>query len=86
MAKPIVARIWRGRVPRGKVDEYARYNYEVGIKPLQEMALASSRCARIARARASSSRFHIGRVSPQWRASPAATQMRSITCRAIRSF
>ena len=37
--KPTIARIWRGRVPAAKADEYARYNYEVGIKPLEEKAL-----------------------------------------------
>jgi heme-degrading monooxygenase HmoA len=36
---PKIARIWRGRVPAAKADEYARYNYEVGIKPLEEKAL-----------------------------------------------
>jgi len=29
--KPTIARIWRGRVPRAKADDYARYNYEAGI-------------------------------------------------------
>jgi heme-degrading monooxygenase HmoA len=38
-AKPRIARIWRGRVPRHKADDYARYNYEAGIKPLEETAL-----------------------------------------------
>jgi heme-degrading monooxygenase HmoA len=38
-AKPGIARIWRGRVPRHKADDYARYNYEAGIKPLEEAAL-----------------------------------------------
>ena len=38
MAKPTIARIWRGRVARAKADAYARYNYEVGIKPLEEKA------------------------------------------------
>ncbi len=37
--KPKIARIWRGRVPRAKADAYARYNYEVGIKPLEQKAL-----------------------------------------------
>jgi heme-degrading monooxygenase HmoA len=37
--KPTIARIWRGRVPADKADEYARYNYEAGIKPLEEKAL-----------------------------------------------
>jgi hypothetical protein len=37
--KPTIARIWRGRVPRAKADDYARYNYEAGIKPLEEKAL-----------------------------------------------
>ena len=38
-AKPTMARIWRGRVPRAKADDYARYNYEVGIRPLEDKAL-----------------------------------------------
>ncbi len=33
-------RIWRGRTPRSRADEYERYNYEVGIRPLLEIALA----------------------------------------------
>ena len=37
--QPKIARIWRGRVPRAKADAYARYNYEVGIKPLEQKAL-----------------------------------------------
>jgi hypothetical protein len=36
---PRIARIWRGRVPRAKADDYARYNYEVGIRPLEQKAL-----------------------------------------------
>jgi hypothetical protein len=38
--KPTIARIWRGRTTRAKADEYAAYLYEVGIKPLEEKALA----------------------------------------------
>jgi hypothetical protein len=38
-AKPTIARIWRGRTPRAKADEYAVYLYEHGIKPLEEKAL-----------------------------------------------
>ena len=34
-----IARIWRGRTRRDRADEYERYNYEVGIKPLIEKAL-----------------------------------------------
>jgi heme-degrading monooxygenase HmoA len=37
--KPTIARIWRGRVKRERADEYERYNYEVGTKPLIEKAL-----------------------------------------------
>jgi hypothetical protein len=37
--KPKIARIWRGRVPHAKADDYARYNYEAGIKPLEQKAL-----------------------------------------------
>jgi len=39
-AKPAIARIWRGRTTRAKADEYAAYLYEVGIRPLEEKALA----------------------------------------------
>jgi heme-degrading monooxygenase HmoA len=34
-----IARIWRGRVPAARADEYAQYLYDVGIRPLEEQAL-----------------------------------------------
>ena len=37
--KPSIARIWRGRVKRERADEYEKYNFEVGIKPLMQKAL-----------------------------------------------
>jgi heme-degrading monooxygenase HmoA len=37
--KPRIARIWRGRVRRERADEYARYLYGAGIRPLEEKAL-----------------------------------------------
>jgi heme-degrading monooxygenase HmoA len=37
--RPAIARIWRGRTPAAKADEYERYQYERGIKPLAEKAL-----------------------------------------------
>lgn len=37
--RPAIARIWRGRTIRAKADEYARYLYEHGIRPLEEKAL-----------------------------------------------
>jgi heme-degrading monooxygenase HmoA len=37
--KPKIARIGRGRVKRERADEYARYLYEVGIRPLEKKAL-----------------------------------------------
>jgi hypothetical protein len=37
---PTIARIWRGRTARAKADEYAKYLYETGIKPLEQKALA----------------------------------------------
>jgi hypothetical protein len=37
--KPLVARIWRGRVRRERAAEYQKYNYEVGIKPLIAIAV-----------------------------------------------
>jgi hypothetical protein len=37
--RPTIARIWRGRTPAARAEEYARYLYEHGIKPLEEKAL-----------------------------------------------
>ena len=37
---PTIARIWRGRVRPDRADEYEAYNYEAGIKPLIEKAMA----------------------------------------------
>lgn len=37
--RPAIARIWRGRTPRARADEYEAYNYEAGIKPLIDKAL-----------------------------------------------
>jgi heme-degrading monooxygenase HmoA len=37
--KAKIARIWRGRTPREKADEYEIYNRDVGIVPLVEKAL-----------------------------------------------
>jgi len=37
--QPAIARIWRGRTTRAHADEYARYLYEEGIRPLEEKAL-----------------------------------------------
>ena len=34
------ARIWRGKTRRERADEYERYNYEVGIRPLLARAIA----------------------------------------------
>ena len=39
MTRPTIARIWRGRTPRARADEYAAYLYEHGIKPLERKAL-----------------------------------------------
>jgi heme-degrading monooxygenase HmoA len=38
-AVPQIARIWRGRTPRDRADEYEAYSYEAGIRPLIEKAL-----------------------------------------------
>jgi heme-degrading monooxygenase HmoA len=37
--QPTIVRIWRGRTPRARADEYEAYNYEAGIKPLLDKAL-----------------------------------------------
>jgi heme-degrading monooxygenase HmoA len=39
LKQPAIVRIWRGRTPRDRADEYEAYNYEVGIKPLIKKAL-----------------------------------------------
>ena len=38
--RPKIARIWRGRTTAARADEYAAYLYEVGIRPLEEKAMA----------------------------------------------
>jgi heme-degrading monooxygenase HmoA len=38
--RPAIVRIWRGRTPRDRADEYEAYNYEAGVKPLMDKALA----------------------------------------------
>ena len=45
--KPTIARIWRGRTARGRADEYERYLYEHGIRPLEDRALAGKDPTRI---------------------------------------
>jgi hypothetical protein len=37
--RPTIARIWRGRTAAARADEYARYLYDHGIRPLEEKAL-----------------------------------------------
>ena len=37
--QPTIVRIWRGRTPRDRADEYEAYNYEAGIRPLVIKAL-----------------------------------------------
>jgi heme-degrading monooxygenase HmoA len=39
LKQPAIVRIWRGRTPRDRADEYEAYNYEAGIKPLIKKAL-----------------------------------------------
>lgn len=39
MEQPRIARIWRGRTARSRADEYERYLYEHGIRPLEKKAL-----------------------------------------------
>jgi hypothetical protein len=36
---PTIARIWRGRTVTAKANEYAKYLYEHGIRPLEKKAL-----------------------------------------------
>ena len=38
-ARPAIARIWRGRTRAERADEYQKYLYEHGIRPLEEKAL-----------------------------------------------
>ena len=37
--RPTIARIWRGRTTTARADEYGRYLYEHGIRPLEHKAL-----------------------------------------------
>jgi hypothetical protein len=37
---PKIARVWRGRTTRARADEYEAYNYDAGIKPLLQKAMA----------------------------------------------
>ncbi|MFN0106017.1 MAG: antibiotic biosynthesis monooxygenase family protein [Bryobacteraceae bacterium] len=37
--RPSIARIWRGRVKRERADEYEKYNFETGTRPLIQKAL-----------------------------------------------
>lgn len=37
--RPAIVRIWRGRTKPARADEYERYNFEVGIRPLIAKAL-----------------------------------------------
>ena len=39
VAKPTIARIWRGRTRRDRADAYQPYLYEHAIKPLEQKAL-----------------------------------------------
>ena len=39
MEQARIARIWRGCTARSRADEYERYLYEHGIRPLEEKAL-----------------------------------------------
>jgi heme-degrading monooxygenase HmoA len=39
LKQPAIVRIWRGRTPSDRADEYETYNYEAGIKPLIKKAL-----------------------------------------------
>jgi hypothetical protein len=39
VTRPTIARIWRGRTRPEQADEYERYNYEAGIKPLIDNAM-----------------------------------------------
>lgn len=36
---PTIARIWKGRTRLAVVDEYERYNFEVGMRPLLTKAM-----------------------------------------------
>lgn len=40
LSEAAIARIWRGRTPRERADEYEPYLREAGIVPLEEKALA----------------------------------------------
>lgn len=35
--KKIIARIWQGKVPATRAEEYAAYHFEAGVKPIQSI-------------------------------------------------
>jgi predicted Zn-dependent protease len=39
LKSPAIVRIWRGRTPATRADDYARYLHEHGIQPLADKAL-----------------------------------------------
>jgi hypothetical protein len=41
VSMPSIVRIWRGRVPAARADEYHQYLLEVGFQPLVEKALGA---------------------------------------------
>jgi len=82
---PTIARIWRGRVRRERADEYEKYNYDVGIKPLIEKALGVQTFREDREHESEFMTISYWEISRRWRASPAAIPPTSITSTAIRS-
>ena len=83
--KPTIARIWRGRVPAAKADEYARYNYEVGIKPLEEKARGVQSLREDRGGESEFITISYWEASRRWRASLAAIRPASTIWSAIRN-
>ena len=84
--QPTIARIWRGRVRRERADEYEKYNYDVGIKPLIEKALGVQTFREDREHESEFMTISYWEDIPAWRASPAATPPTSTISTAIRSF
>jgi heme-degrading monooxygenase HmoA len=36
--KKIIARVWQGKVPEAKGDEYSKYHFEAGVRKIQSIA------------------------------------------------
>ena len=83
---PRIARIWRGRTVSAKADEYARYLYEHGIRPLEEKALGVQLFREDRTTESEFVTISYGKVSRRCRGLPVAIPIASITSLAIQNI